>query len=143
MTAKRPPTTPSNNGRKTKPPGFEKAYCVTAKGKKYWYAYRNGPAIPDPMIDAIGFAKAYAAAHENKQEEHDPRNLADIVRAYRESRENLMLAPSTRKIRELRLRAIEAATIGSLPLLALEGRKATGELIKWRDSKADTPRARR
>jgi integrase len=141
MTGKAKQKKPLKLGGKNKPPGFDKAYCVTAKAKKYWYAWRGGPSIPDPLIDPVGFARAYAAAHENRQQEHDPRSLGDIARAYRNSRENLMLAASTRKIRELRLRAIEAASIGSLPLIALEGRSATAELIKWRDSKAATPRA--
>lgn len=140
MNGRRKPTRRSKVG--SRPKGFEKAYSVTAKGRRYWYAWRGGPRVPDPNADPVAFARAYAEAHAGRVQPREPETLADLVEAYRRSPEFLSnLAPSTRAIRALRLAAIARARIGKLPILALEARKATGLIVQWRNTMASTPRA--
>ncbi|MGL4975976.1 MAG: tyrosine-type recombinase/integrase [Bosea sp. (in: a-proteobacteria)] len=119
--------------------GPPKPYRVTARGHVYYYAWRGGPRLPDAGDPA--FTAAFAAALADRKAPATPTTIAALLDLYEVSPEFGALAPSTAKIRKLRLAAIREDRIGKMPLLALEARAAPAAIIRFRDARAKTPRA--
>jgi integrase len=135
---RKPKTTPSSSGKRKTP--LDLVYSVTAKGKRYHYAWRGGPPLPPPT-DKAAFMAALSQAWADREQSKDPKTFADLIDAYQISPEYAMLAESTRAIRALRLKALAGDKIGRMPILALEARKAPSVFLAFRNAKAATPRA--
>lgn len=125
--------TSSGNGNSVMLPGLHK---VRAKGRTYYYAYRGGPALPDPDVDPRAFAEAYA--RHAKRREETQRTVSTLLAEYRASPEYAALAVESKRVREFRLDRIEKK-FGALPLMGLAGAGMRGIIIDWRDSMAATP----
>ena len=104
----------------------------------YVYAHRGGPLIHSvdgsrPEVTDALLAKAAAAKRGPATD-----TLAGLVRAYRGSPQFESKAPATQADYRQRLDQIETQ-FGRVPIRLIP--KLRGEVIKWRDSMAHTPRA--
>ena len=104
----------------------------------YVYAFRGGPLIAkqDGARPEVTEALIQAARGTARQDRAD--TLSALVAAYRASPQFGAKAPSTQADYRLRLDQIEAK-FGRVPIRLIP--KLRGEVIKWRDEMADTPRA--
>lgn len=105
----------------------------------YVYAYRGGPLVlqqdgPRPEVTPDLLSKAVSA----KPVRHGEGTLAEILAQYRASPQFDAKAPATQREYRSRLDQIEAQ-FGRVPIRLIP--KIRGEVIKWRDSMAHTPRA--
>ena len=106
--------------------------------RHYVYAYRGGPLIHQqdgdrPEVTDALLAKAAAAKRGPATD-----TLAGIIRSYRASPQFNDKAEATQADYRQRLDQIDAR-FGRVPLRLIP--KLRGEVIKWRDEMADTPRA--
>lgn len=120
--------------------GLNKVTVTLASGKRvtYWYAWKGGPRLdgqPGTPEFVASFNRAVAARKTPKRD-----NLASLVGQFRSSPEFARMADSTQAEWGRWLARIEIATIGSLPIAALNDRAVKDDLMGWRDSYADRPR---
>lgn len=110
----------------------------------YVYAWRGGPCImktespTKPKIDQDALERLQAAIADSRQVKTD--TLAGMIRMWRASPEWENLADGTRKTWSSPLNMIEARW-GKTPLRFWSDPAMVTHVIKWRDSRADTPRA--
>ncbi len=111
---------------------------VKARGRVYYYAWRGGPALPDPGVDPRAFAEAYARHTIGRAAAE--KTIYTLILDYRASPEWRRLSDETQRVRNFRLAAIEQK-FGKLPLVFIAGAGMRGAIIAWRDAMADRPRA--
>lgn len=104
----------------------------------YCYAWRGGPLIHQCDGDRPEVTDALLAKVQTAKGRPVTDTLAQIVRSYRASPQFQGKAEATQREYRLRLDQIEAK-FGRVPLRLIP--KLRGEVIKWRDELADTPRA--
>lgn len=110
-----------------------------AEGDRWYvYAHRGGPLIAQqdgarPELTEALIQKARGAARQDRSD-----TLSAIVAAYRASPQFAAKAPKTQADYRQRLDQIEHK-FGRVPTRLIP--KLRGEVIKWRDEMADTPRA--
>lgn len=110
-----------------------------AEGDRYYvYAFRGGPLIAqqDGARPEVTEALIQAARGATRQDRAD--TLSAVVAAYRASPQFREKASKTQQDYRQRLDQIEAQ-FGRVPIRLIP--KLRGEVIKWRDSMASTPRA--
>lgn len=111
--------------------------------QKYFYAWRGGPLLKaedgtplqlgDPQL-----VVAYARAHDERRKPAAG-TMFSLVAAFRAATEFTKLAARTRKDYGRYLRMIEDE-FGTMPIAAVEDRRARGKFKAWRDTMADSPR---
>lgn len=126
-------------------PGVATASKLLADGtrRKYYYAWRGGPMLKaedgtplspgDPQ-----FVVAYTAAHADRKKPATG-TMFSLIAAFKVSSEFTTLSEKTQKDYRRYLKLIEEE-FGTMPLAAVEHRKARGEFKTWRDTMADRPR---
>ena len=112
-------------------------HSVHSKGCVYHYAWRGGPRIKaEPGSPA--FMREYQEAHAARQ--RPPENcLFTLIGEFKQSAA-FPKNPATRQEYLRYLRLIED-NFGTMPLKAVEDRRARGVFMEWRDSMRATPRA--
>ncbi|QUS39048.1 integrase [Tardiphaga alba] len=126
-------------------PGLATSSKILADGtkQKYFYAWRGGPLLkaadgtPLQMGDPQ-FIVAYAKAHADRKKP-EPGTLFSLIAMFKASSEFTRLAERTRKDYMKYLRIIEDE-FSSMPIAAVEDRRARGKFKAWRDTFADNPR---
>ena len=120
-------------------------YRVTAKGRTYWYAWRNGPRIVADPADAAAFAAEFAQHHAARKG-GDPGLLSGLIVDWKKSDAWTLpadkggMADSTKKNWKGPLDEI-ARYWGGLKLAAFEDAKGARKRIKkWRAKWAAQPR---
>lgn len=131
--------------KRGKLPGLATATKRLADGttRKYYYAWRGGPMLKgddglplkpkDPQ-----FVVAYAAAHAERKKPSQG-TMFSLIAAFKAASEFTTLSEKTQKDYRRYLKIIEEE-FGTMPLAAIEHRKARGEFKAWRDTMADRPR---
>jgi integrase len=131
--------------KRGKLPGLATATKRLADGttRKYYYAWRGGPMLKgedglplkpkDPQ-----FVVAYAAAHAELKKPAQG-TMFSLIAAFKAASEFTTLSEKTQKDYRRYLKLIEEE-FGTMPLAAVEHRKARGEFKTWRDTMADRPR---
>jgi integrase len=126
-------------------PGVASASKRLADGsrRRYFYAWRGGPLLKavdgtplepgDPQ-----FHVAYTAAHAERRKPPTG-TLFGLIAAYRASTEFTGRAEKTKRDYSRYLRIIEQE-FGTMPLAAVQDRRARGVFKRWRDAMADRPR---
>lgn len=106
----------------------------------YIYAYRGGPCIA--KIDGPTKPKLKRAEIEDllKATERQPETIGDAIRLWRANNEWKTLAATTRRTWGSQLNAIERKW-GGIKLHIWNDARMVAKVVKWRDSRADTPRA--
>jgi integrase len=126
-------------------PGVASASKRLADGthRKYYYAWRGGPLLKaadgtplEPGDPA--FHVAYAAAHAARRKPAAG-TLFTLIAAFKASSEFTRLSDSTRDGYLRHLKRIEDE-FGTMPLAAVEDKRARGKFKDWRDTMADRPR---
>jgi integrase len=84
------------------------------------------------------FVVAYAAAHADRKKPAQG-TMFSLIAAFKAASEFTTLSEKTQKDYRHYLRLIEEE-FGTMPLAAVEHRKARGEFKRWRDTMADRPR---
>lgn len=138
-------------------PGVHKVRVRLASGVgEYWYAWRGGPRIlaesaPGEAALKVRVARASSAAGEAYHRLKTDRNSADgflagLIYAWQASPEFAGLGERTRRDIRKHLGVIRdgseakgAPGLGSMPVNALEARRARLTLIEWRNHFAATP----
>lgn len=120
--------------------GLNKVSVTLASGKRvtYWYAWKGGPRLegsPGTPEFIASYNRAVAA-----RKEPSTSTLASLVGKFRSSPEFGKLADSTQAEWRRWLARIETATIGELPICALDEKGVRSDLLEWRDTYADRPR---
>lgn len=113
------------------------ARLASGEVKKYYYAYRGGPALqgkPGSPEFMIAWNEAHAALRRP-----DPQTMMSIIAAYRGSVDFGSLAASSQSAYIAYIKIIEIE-FGDLPLAALDDPRMRGEFKAWRDQFAATPR---
>lgn len=105
--------------------------------RTYYYAWRGGPQIKEP-VGTPAFQVAYAEAHKARKTP-PPGTVFTIVAEFRASADYTMLAGSTKRAYSSYLKAIEEE-FGDMPLEALSDPGVRGDFKAWRDKFAETPR---
>jgi integrase len=111
-------------------------HTVRAKGHTYYYAWRGGPRIaakPGTPAFVQQYQEAYAA-----RLTPPPNCLFTLIAEFRGS-SDFPKSPSSQKEYRRYLSLIEQA-FGTMPLKAVEDRRARGVFMEWRDSMSATPR---
>jgi integrase len=126
-------------------PGVASATKRLADGarRRYYYAWRGGPLLKaedgtplqpnDPQ-----FVVAFAAAHEARRKPATG-TLFSLIAAYKASIEFIGRAEKTKKDYRRYLKMIEDE-FGTMPVAAVQDRRARGKFKEWRDSLSDRPR---
>jgi integrase len=127
-------------------PGVATATKQLADGtrQRYYYAWRGGPLLKaedgtplEPGDPA--FHVAYAAAHAARKKPAAG-TLFSLIAAFKASSEFNKVADKTKADYRRYLKLIEDE-FGTMPLPAVEDRRARGKFKAWRDTMADRPRA--
>ncbi|TVR06368.1 MAG: integrase [Salinarimonadaceae bacterium] len=106
--------------------------------KKYYYAWKGGPRLPDDY-GSPEFAAAYLAAISRKRTPPEG-VIFSLLQGYQASATFTGKASSTRKDYVRHIKLIEAE-FGDFPLSALTDRRTRGEFMAWRDRlAASSPR---
>ncbi len=105
----------------------------------YWYAWKGGPRLQGAP-GSPEFVSSYNRAHAARKAPKG-RSLASLVDQYRASPEFARLADSTRAEWNRWLDRIKLAKIATLPIEALNDGAVKADLMAWRDTYADRPRA--
>lgn len=107
----------------------------------YVYAYRGGPCIhkKDGAKPAIT-PELIELACEERRNRGSPDALDKVIDLYRESPDFARLSENTQREYRLRLDRI-SEKFGRVPQRFFNGSEIRGEILKWRDEMADTPRA--
>lgn len=105
--------------------------------KTYWYAWKNGPALPGVPGDNE-FMAAYNAAVAEKSRPAKGA-LQSILNAFQASSEWDNLADRTRRDYVGLIKVIEKR-FGDMPLAVLTRREARGVFMAWRDERAKASR---
>ena len=108
-------------------------HSATAKGRTYWYAWRNGPRLAGQPGSAEFIASYNAAVATRRQPEAG--SVFSLIAGFRASNEFTSLAPRTRSDYERHLKAIEIK-FGSFPIAGLADPRARGIFKDWRDGLA-------
>lgn len=114
----------------------------TKSGERFYvYAWRGGPCIHvqdhrKPAITPDLLAKAYAL----RRPEGPKDSFDSVIDAYRASPDFAAKALNTQREYRLRLDRI-SERFGKVPIRLFNGPELRGELLRWRDELADTPRA--
>lgn len=121
--------------------GVHKVKARLADGSTtyYYYAWRGGPRInakPKSREFGIEFHRLTRA----RDDAPGKGNVAELIREYLKSPAYGRLAPSTKKSYDWAINKIEDEFF-DLPIHALGEKGARKNLLQWRDSMADTPRA--
>lgn len=103
--------------------------------RRYYYAWKGGPALPGRPGDAE-FIDAYNRAIAKKVEPQQG-VLLSILQRFQASSDWEDLAPRTRADYVKLIRIIEA-TFGDFPLSALSDRRTRGIFMEWRDERSKT-----
>lgn len=130
-----PPATWKNGFQKM----FPGAYRTKAKGRWYYYAWRNGPAIPDPEVDPRAFRDAFIKFTDKGGAD----SVGQLITDYLKSPRWNDLTVETQRVRKYRLDAIRErwATLPLSTLTVENGPKLRGLFTTWQESMAKTPRA--
>lgn len=119
--------------------GIHTTYKTLATGerKKYYYAWKGGPRI-DAEPGTPEFIKLYneAAAGKSVRPDETMRGLIDY---FKDTNEYKSKSKDTRRAYDSYLKLIEQK-FGTMPLGAVEDKRARGEFKDWRDTFAATPR---
>lgn len=114
------------------------------KGGDRWfvYAWRGGPQIHRqdgrrPVINRELLERAHQARWDGRDRSNTINTLIDL---YRDSPAFTGKRPATQREYRLRLNQI-SERMGRVPIRHIDGREMRGEIVKWRDELADTPRA--
>ena len=116
-------------------------FKVKAKGKVYYYAWRNGRDI-GPRLEGEPGSPEFIASYQEARSplrEIDRRKFAAWVTLYRASDEFKELAPSTRRAWAPWLDIIKA-DLGSLSSRQFDRPAIRLDIRKWRDKWRETPR---
>jgi integrase len=131
--------------KRGKLPGLATASKRLADGRrrKYYYAWRGGPMLKgaDGVPLKLGDPEiivAYAAAHAERKKPAQG-TMFSLIAAFKAASEFTTLSEKTQKDYRRYLKMIEEE-FGTMPLAAVEHRKARGEFKAWRDTMADRPR---
>jgi integrase len=126
-------------------PGVASASKRLADGtrRRYYYAWRGGPLLKaadgTPLQPGDpAFHVAYAAAHAGRKKPSSA-TLFSLVAAFKVSSDFTGLAEKTQRdyLRYLKMIEVE---FGTMPIAAVEDKRARGLFKKWRDRMADKPR---
>jgi integrase len=127
-------------------PGVASATKRLADGtrRRYYYAWRGGPMLKaedgTPLRPGDpAFHIAYTAAHAARRKPATG-TLFSLVVVFKASSEFTGLSEKTQKDYRRYLKMIEDE-FGTMPLAAVEDRRARGKFKAWRDTMADRPRA--
>lgn len=101
--------------------------------KTYWYAWKNGPRLPNEY-GSPEFVAAYVAATTAKKS-IDAETLQSLLDKYQASTDFTLLAPRTRNDYAKIVMQIEA-TFSSFPLAATADKRSRGVFLEWRDKLA-------
>lgn len=119
--------------------GIHTVYKTLASGeqKKYYYAWKGGPRI-DEKPGTPEFVKLYneAVAGKTKPSSETMRGLIDY---FKDSDEYKTKGADTQRAYDSYLKLIEQK-FGSMPLAAVEDKRARGEFKTWRGMFSSTPR---
>lgn len=119
---------------------------IRDRNKRRWrvYAYRGGPHIATyegprkPTLSAADHRKvAEALAAKNAEPEHIFRH---VIREWQRSRDWRNLSGSTRRVWQGHIDRIEAKW-GEIPTTVWHDPRMAAKVVKWRDSRGDTPRS--
>ncbi|MDB5609829.1 MAG: hypothetical protein JWP25_6729 [Bradyrhizobium sp.] len=126
-------------------PGVATASKRLADGtrRKYYYAWRGGPMLKSDDGAALApkdpqFAVAYAAAHAERKKPSTG-TLFSLIAAFKAFTDFTGLAEQTQKDYRRYLKMIEEE-FGTMPLAAVQDRRARGKFKEWRDGMAANPR---
>lgn len=126
-------------------PGVATASKRLADGsrRKYFYAWRGGPMLKADDGTPLApkdprFVVAYSSAHEQRKRPNAD-TLHSLIAAYRASSDFTKCAPRTKKD-YTRFLAMVEAEFGTMPLAAVQDRRARGKFKAWRDRLAVSPR---
>jgi hypothetical protein len=117
--------------------GIHTTYKKLASGetRKYYYAWRGGPRI-DAGPGTPEFVRLYGEAGKKKSSEDNVRSLIDY---FKDNEEYTGLSRHARRAYDGYLKLIDAR-FGTMPIAALEDKKARGEFKTFRSEFAATPR---
>jgi hypothetical protein len=111
-------------------------HTVTSKGRIYHYAWRGGPRI-SAKPGSPDFIQQYNAAHAERK--RPPQNcLFTVIAEFKASSEFPSNTATQKEYR--RYLAIIEEQFGTMPLKAVEDRRARGLFMVWRDTMKATPR---
>lgn len=105
----------------------------------YYYAWRGGPRIK-AAPNSRAFGIEFHRLTRSREDAPGKGNVAELVREYLKSPAYGRLAVSTKKSYDWAINKIEDEFF-DLPIRALGEKGARKNLLQWRDSMADTPRA--
>jgi hypothetical protein len=138
-----PPHPHSTSGRRIRMrvnlTGIHTTYKKLASGKtkKYYYAWKGGPRI-DADPGTTEFIRLYNEAV-SVRKERPGETLRALIDYFRDSDEFKGGSPHSRRSYERYLKLIDAK-YGTMPLAALEDKRARGEFKTFRGTFAATPR---
>jgi integrase len=118
--------------------GIHTTYKRLASGevKKYYYAWKGGPRI-DAKPGTAEFVRLYGAASERSPE--DCETLRSLIDYFKNSDEYKSGSRHTRRSYDRYLTLIDAR-FGTMPIGAVEDKRARGEFKSFRGEFASTPR---
>lgn len=105
----------------------------------YVYAYRGGPQIAKIDSPTRPKLKREEIGALLKATDRQPETIADAIRLWRANDEWKTLAASTRRTWGSQINAIECKW-GAIKLHIWNDARMVAKVVKWRDSRSDTPR---
>lgn len=102
--------------------------------KTYWYAWKNGPRLPDEYGSPV-FIEAFLEATKTKKKSADAETLQYLLDKYQDSSDFTLLAPRTRTDYKKIIEQIEAE-FSTFPLVATADKRTRGIFLEWRDKLA-------
>lgn len=118
--------------------GIHTTYKKLADGtrKKYYYAWKGGPRI-EAEPGAPDFVRLYGEAAATR--DRTSTTLSGLIDYFKDSSEYTSTSESSRRSYDLYLPLIEKK-FGTMPIAALEDKRARGDFKEFRDSFSATPR---
>lgn len=119
--------------------GIHTTYKTLATGerKKYYYAWKGGPRI-DAELGSPEFHKLYNEAVAGKAVKRTE-TMRGLIDYFKDASEYKSSGEETRRAYDRYLKLIDQK-FGTMPLGAVEDKRARGEFKDWRDTFAATPR---
>jgi integrase len=105
--------------------------------RTYWYAWKGGPRI-DAELGSPEFVRLYGEAIATKAK-RTTETFSSLIDYFKDCGEYKDLGEKSKRAYDGYLKLIEAK-FGSMPIGALEDRRARGDFKEFRDSFSETPR---
>jgi integrase len=105
--------------------------------KTYWYAWKGGPRI-DAEPGTPEFMQRYNEAVASYKKKSSA-TFSSLIDYFKDSSEYKSLGDKSKRAYDSYLKLIEAK-FGSMPIAALEDKRARGDFKEFRDSFSETPR---